>query len=74
MEEKVLKRLKDLYISRQKNEQKFVVSLRYNTTDSFVKEMVDTLTELRGRIQEIEYFLEYDKINALKKELDIDFN
>lgn len=66
------KRLTELYRSRATTERDFVVSLRYKTDDVFINDNVNSLTELRGRIQELERLLDYTVVNKIKKTLGID--
>lgn len=73
MENKIIDRLKDLYKSRTKIEKKLVISLRYVTDNEHIQDNINSLSELRGRIYELEYILTQDQVNAIKTELGMDF-
>lgn len=71
--DKLIKRLKDLYIARTKLEKDLVVGLRYSTDMEKINEKLVYLAEYRGRIQELEYLLDSETVNKIKLELNIGF-
>jgi hypothetical protein len=73
MENKIISRLKDLYKHRTEIEKKLVISLRYTTKDEQIQESINNLSEMRGRIQELEYVLTQEQVNVIKTELGMDF-
>ena len=75
MENKIINRLKDLYKNRTEKEKKLIMSLRTRsiTEDDRILDNINSLSELRGRIQEFEYILTQDQVNAIKTELGMDF-
>lgn len=73
MENKIIDRLKDLYKNRTKIEKKLVISLRYVTDNEQIQDNINSLSELRGRIYELEYILTQDQVNVIKLELGVDF-
>lgn len=72
MQDKIIDRLKDLYKNRFKIEKKFIISLRYVTDNEQIQDSINSLSELRGRIYELEYFLTQDQVAAIKLELGVD--
>ena len=73
MENKIINRLKDLYKHRTEIEKKLVISLRYITKDEQIQENINNLSEMRGRIQELEDILTQEQVNNIKSELGVDF-
>lgn len=72
--EKVINRLKELYVSREKLEKSLVVGLRYSTDMDKINDKLVYLAEYRGRIQELEWILNPETISQIKIELGISFD
>ncbi len=69
--EKIEKRLAELYKGRNTTEERLLHRLRYNGTETQIKECVDSLLDYRGRIQEIEMLLSSPIVDRIKKECEI---
>lgn len=72
-DEAIVKRLKDLYKSRLTKEYKLGYSLRYNSDPNFIADTVQYLTEVRGRIQELENLISYQDARDLYSEVETAF-
>jgi len=72
--DKIIKRLKDLYIARTKLEKTLVGGLRYSTDMEKINDKLVYLAEYRGRIQELEDLLDSETVNKIKLELNIGFD
>ena len=72
--EKVINRLKELYVSREKLEKSLVVGLRYSTDMDKINDKLVYLAEYRGRIEELEWILNPETISQIKTELGISFD
>lgn len=65
--DKILARLFELYKSRTYIENELVRMLRYYSDFKKVEKSINSLTDLRGRIEELENICDYEEVKKLRK-------